>query len=101
MNNLDPNDEWVFYNASISYDDLHQKYLDADLGLFASSCENMPNILLETMGAGLPIACSNRQPMPEILKNGGEYFDPEKSDTIYDAIIKLIHSSKKERKKQI
>ena len=61
------------------HDDLHQKYLDADLGLFASSCENMPNILLETMGAGLPIACSNRQPMPEILKNGGEYFDPEKS----------------------
>lgn len=99
MHNLDPNDEWVFYNSFISHDDLHQKYLDADLGLFASSCENLPNILLETMGAGLPIACSNRQPMPEILGEGGEYFDPEKSDTIYDAIIKLIHSSKKRAQK--
>ena len=68
------------------------------MGLFASSCENLPNILLETMGARLPIACSNRQPMPEILGEGGEYFDPEKSDTIYDAIIKLIHSSKKSAK---
>ena len=93
MNNLDPTNKWVFYNALISYEDLHQKYLDADLGVFASSCENMPNILLETMGAGLPIACSNRQPMPEILREGGEYFNPEKSDTIYNAIIKLIHSS--------
>ena len=59
----------------------------------------MPNILLETMGAGLPIACSNRQPMPEILRGGGEYFDPEKSDTIYNAILKLIKSSKNREKK--
>ena len=44
------------------------------------------------MGAGLPIACSNRKPMPEILGKGGEYFDPEENDSIYDAIIKLINS---------
>jgi len=92
MNNLDSNNEWVFYNSSISHDKLHHKYLEADLGLFASSCENMPNILLEIMGAGLPIACSNRKPMPEILGKGGEYFDPEANDSIYDAINKLIHS---------
>ena len=31
---------------------------EAELFVFASSCENMPNILLEAMAAGLPIACS-------------------------------------------
>ena len=99
MNNLDLNNEWVFYNSSISHDKLRQKYLDSDLGLFASSCENMPNILLEIMGAGLPIACSNRKPMPEILGEGGEYFNPEERDSIYKAIIKLINSPNKRAQK--
>ena len=99
MKNLDPNNEWVFYNYSISHDKLHQKYLDSDLGLFASSCENMPNILLEIMGAGLPIACSNREPMPEILGEGGEYFNPEEKDSIYNAIIRLINSPSTRAKK--
>ena len=33
-------------------------YHDADAFLFASSCENMPNILLEAMISGLPIISS-------------------------------------------
>jgi glycosyltransferase involved in cell wall biosynthesis len=42
----------------------------ADLFIFASSCENMPITLLEAMASGLPIACSDRGPMPEILEDG-------------------------------
>ena len=30
---------------------------------------DMPNILLESMASGLPIACSYYSPMPEFLKN--------------------------------
>jgi len=59
----------------------------------------MPNILLEIMGAGLPIACSNREPMPEILGEGGEYFNPEEKDSIYNAIIRLINSPSTRAKK--
>lgn len=62
----------------------------ADLFVFASSCENMPNTLLEAMAAGLPIACSDRGPMPEVLRDGGVYFDPEDPDTIAAAIETLI-----------
>jgi len=58
--------------------------------VFASSCENMPNTLLEGMAAGLPVACSNRGPMPEILLNGGVYFDPEDSDSVKEALLSLI-----------
>ena len=50
----------------------------------------MPNILLETMASGLPIACSNRGPMPEILGEAGIYFDPEKPDEIACAVEILI-----------
>jgi N-acetyl sugar amidotransferase len=62
----------------------------ADLFIFASSCENMPNTLLEAMAAGLPIACSNRGPMPEVLEDGGVYFDPENPESIASAIEDLV-----------
>ena len=63
----------------IPYHELHSEYKDADLGVFASSCENLPIILIEKMASGLPIACSNKGPMPEVLGSAGVYFDPENS----------------------
>jgi glycosyltransferase involved in cell wall biosynthesis len=89
---LDINRDWVHYHGAIPFNELHLRYAQADLGLFASSCENMPNILLETMASGLPIACSNRGPMPEVLGNGGVYFDPENTRDITTALRKLIAS---------
>ena len=52
----------------------------------------MPNILLETMAAGLPIACSNRGPMPEVLGDSGLYFDPEQPMEIFNALETLINN---------
>jgi glycosyltransferase involved in cell wall biosynthesis len=52
----------------------------------------MPVTLLEAMAVGLPIACSNRGPMPEVLENGGVYFDPEDADSIADAIEQIIQN---------
>jgi glycosyltransferase involved in cell wall biosynthesis len=88
----DPVGEIVHYLGAVPYPELPELYRRADLVLFASSCENMPNILLEGMASGLPIACSNRGPMPEILGSGGVYFDPEDPEQIAEAIRKLIAS---------
>ncbi len=81
---------WVRYHGPIPFNELHLCYAQADLGLFASSCENMPNILLETMASGLPIACSNLGPMPEVLGDSGVYFDPVQSADIARALRELI-----------
>ena len=51
------------------------------------------------MAAGLPIACSNRGPMPEILKDGGVYFDPEVPMDISRALKKMIISTKLRKEK--
>ena len=91
LDRLDPAGTWARYHGAIPYEDLHQMYGQADLGIFASSCENMPNILLETMAAGLPIACSNRGPMPEVLGDTGLYFDPEKPAGLAQAIRIFLH----------
>ena len=91
LDECDPRGDWCRYHGSISYHNIHEFYKKADLGVFASSCENMPNILLETMASGLPIACSNRGPMPEVLEDAGVYFDPESVAEIASALEKLIH----------
>jgi glycosyltransferase involved in cell wall biosynthesis len=65
--------------------------------VFASSCENLPNILLEAMASGLPIACSNRLPMPEVLGPAGVYFDPLRPRQIEDALRQLFHDAQLRR----
>jgi glycosyltransferase involved in cell wall biosynthesis len=73
--------------------------LKSDIFVFASSCENMPNTLIEGMAAGLKIACSNRGPMPEVLKDGGYYFDPESPISISKAIEQIIlHPAESDQK---
>jgi glycosyltransferase involved in cell wall biosynthesis len=67
-------------------------YSRADAFIYASSCENLPSTLLEAMSAGLPIACSNKGPMPNILGDGGVYFDPENPEEIAAALRRLIAS---------
>lgn len=93
MQMVDPSESFVHYKGSVPYADLGNYYHQADIFIFASSCENMPNILLEAMAAGLPIACSNRGPMPEILGDAGVYFDPEQPDEIAQALYSLVNNA--------
>lgn len=93
IDHLDIERRWVRYYGAIPFDKLHLRYAEADLGLFASSCENMPNILLETMAAGLPVASSKNGPMPEILEDSGVFFNPEQPEDIARALRELIASS--------
>lgn len=90
LKRIDPNGECIRYLGEVPYHDLHNHYISADLNVFASSCENLPNILLEAMAAGLPIACAKRGPMPEALGDAGLYFNPEEPSSIVDAIRQLL-----------
>jgi glycosyltransferase involved in cell wall biosynthesis len=92
MKVLDPSSEFIRYFGHVPLRELHDLYKRADMKVFASSCEALPNILIEAMAAGLPIACSNRGPMPEVLGDAGVYFDPENVDEIGRAIRQLIDS---------
>jgi glycosyltransferase involved in cell wall biosynthesis len=90
LRDVDSSGRAIRYRGAAPYHELHARYAAADLGVFASSCENMPNILLEGMASGLPMASSNRGPMPEILGDAGVYFDPERPDEIAAALRQLI-----------
>ena len=88
----DPQGEFVRCVGFVDPEQLPSVLQHAHLFIFASSCENMPNTLLEAMAAGLPIACSNRGPMPEVLGEAGTYFDPEEPASIARAVEQLLDS---------
>jgi len=82
----DPSGIYIKQHEFVSQASLPLFLSKADIFIFASSCENMPNTLVEGMAAGLPIVCSDRGPMPEVLKDGGVYFNPIDPYSISKAI---------------
>ncbi|MCY1514135.1 Glycosyltransferase Gtf1 [compost metagenome] len=82
----------ISYLGKKDHRDLFDYYRKSDAFVFASSCENLPIILIEAMSAGLPIASSDRGPMPEVLKDAGYYFNPEDVDSIYKSLEDLYLS---------
>jgi glycosyltransferase involved in cell wall biosynthesis len=85
-------EDFVHYRGLVPYSEVADAYRDCDAFVFASTCENLPNCLLEAMNAGLPIACSDRAPMPNILGDGGVYFDPSDTRDLTRAIHHLVTS---------
>lgn len=88
----DPSGEFIRYLGPVPHEELDGLYKSCDINVFASSCENMPNILLEAMASSIPVACSRLGPMTEVLGDAGVYFDPEKSSEIASAIGHLFSS---------
>ena len=89
-NKLEKN--FIFYHGSLPYKETLEWYHKADMFVFPSTCENLPIILLEAMTAGLPIASSDRGPMPEVLKDAGLYFNPESVTSIKNCLQYMIEN---------
>jgi glycosyltransferase involved in cell wall biosynthesis len=70
--------------------DLPAAYHHAAVNLFASSCENCPNILLEALGAGRPVLLSAVMPMPEFGDDAVGYFTPTDPISIRDEMIRVL-----------
>lgn len=92
LNELDPDRNWCHYLASVPHDTLPEIYRSAHLGVFASTCENLPNIVLEMMASGLPIVSSSYAPMDELIGDQDAYFDPLSTTSITLALRRLIGS---------
>jgi glycosyltransferase involved in cell wall biosynthesis len=86
----DPDGSFVKSVGFVRHEDLPSLIASSNVFIFASSCETISITLLEGMAVGLPIACSNRGPMPEVLGDGGVYFDPKDADSIAAAVEDII-----------
>ncbi len=94
-NQLDPNQKFHQLFPFIKNHELPGIISQHHVFIFASSCENMPNTLMEGMALGIPILSSDRGPMPEVLKTGGVYFNPEDVISISDALVEVIENEEK------
>ncbi|MEN9642847.1 MAG: hypothetical protein RIR77_2036 [Planctomycetota bacterium] len=90
LKRVDPDRRWVHYAGPVPNAQLPAQYAQTDLVAYASSCENLPIIMLEAMASGKPIACSDRGPMPEVLGPKGNYFDPENVDSIAKCLETMV-----------
>jgi glycosyltransferase involved in cell wall biosynthesis len=89
----DPDRNWVDYRGPVPHSELPALYDAADIGVFASSCETFGIILLENLGMGLPVACSNRSSLPEVARDAVIYFDPEEPASLADALARFAKSA--------
>ena len=87
---VDPSGAFIEYLGAVPYEKLGSYYRQADIGIFASSCENMPIILLEKMAAGLPLLCSQDPPMQSFLADVGLYTDFDDTTNTIEQLTYLI-----------
>ena len=92
---FDPQGEFVRDHGWVDYQQIDSLYHAADAFVFASDCENMPNILIEAMSAGLPVVCSDRNPMPEFAGEYAWYFKSREVNSISAAIERMLRDPDK------
>jgi glycosyltransferase involved in cell wall biosynthesis len=83
-------EEEVLILGNIPYEEIPYYYHHAKINIYASSCETFGIILLEKLGAGKPVFCSNYQPFPEIAGDSVEYFDPYEPSTLTKLFLKYL-----------
>ncbi len=79
---------------SLNYSEVIKHYKDCSLFLFASTCENLPFIILEAMSYGLPIISTNKKPMTSIINGKDIFFDSHDINSIKDIILKNMSKEK-------
>ncbi len=80
----------IVLTGDLSRNEIDSLLEEADAFLFPSTCENCPTALIEAMQARLPIACSNRSSMPEVMGDAAIYFNPDDPQAIAKAIQQLF-----------
>ncbi|MGM0532847.1 MAG: glycosyltransferase family 4 protein, partial [Bacteroidota bacterium] len=73
-------------------EDIHSLLKGADIFVFSSLFEGMPNSLLEAMAHGLPVVSTNVNGVSELIENGknGYVVPPRDASILQDALERLV-----------
>jgi glycosyltransferase involved in cell wall biosynthesis len=80
----------VLLVGSLPHAQLPEIYRNAVVNIFASECENCPNILIEALASGRPVLSSHCPPMPEFGGDGALYFDPRSPQDLAEKLAALL-----------
>jgi len=98
MQRLDPAGSYLHWRGLLPNAELPALYDDAQMLVFASSCENLPNTLIEALCFGIPTVSSDVMPMPEIYGDACRSFNPADSESISVAIRDCLGDWEKTRR---
>ncbi|WP_274772342.1 glycosyltransferase family 4 protein [Chromobacterium amazonense] len=76
--------------GGVDYKNIPAWNQNAHVIVFASSCENCPNILLESLASGRPVVSSNIMPMPEFGGDEILYFSPHSPDSLREKLEEIL-----------
>jgi glycosyltransferase involved in cell wall biosynthesis len=79
----------VIFLHFVPFSDLPVIYNLSTIIVFPSLFEGFGIPLIEAMNVGLPIACSDRTSIPEIVDDAGIYFNPDSAEDIAEKIFLL------------
>jgi len=65
-------------------------YAGAQTLAFPSIFEGFGLPILEALGSGTPVACSNTSSLPEVAGDAALLFDPQEVDALTDALRRLL-----------
>lgn len=84
--------EKVIFTRAISYQELVERnyYSLADMFVTASTWDTQGLSIIEAMAAGLPVVAPNVKAMPELVEGIGELVEPNNSEAMAEAILKLL-----------
>jgi glycosyltransferase involved in cell wall biosynthesis len=88
IENFNLTDKVRFLNL-VPFEDMPAIYNLASLLVFPSLFEGFGIPLVEAMNVGLPIVCSDRTSIPEVVEGAGIYFDPEDASDMAEKIHRL------------
>ena len=80
----------VLLTGPVAHHALPSLYRNALINIFASECENCPNIMLEALASGRPLLASCREPMPEFGGDAAIYFDPSSPQELAEKLESII-----------
>lgn len=80
----------VRYLGHVEHSALPDLYASADLLVFASTCENFPNTILEALASGLPVVVAKKGPMQDMIGPAGSTFLPADPVDLEAKLLALI-----------
>ena len=86
----------LHYTGPLDAAAMRQAYLEADVFLLPSSCENSPNSLGEAMLLGMPCVASNAGGIPDMLADGTEgllYGESQDAETLARCLLQILQAS--------
>ena len=86
--------KWTKFKDNVSYEEVLSFYCNYDIGIFASTCESCPTIVLEMMNYGLPFIIADLSLYDELVPLLYPRFNIGEYGSLSNALNKLLSNSK-------